>query len=152
VCRFFWRNERYSMAGRPPKPLKIHDLDGTFRADRHARASVAKSTGGNIPPQPKGMDKTAVEMWRYITTTRGDWIAESDGPALQSLCETWSLRCRAQVALSKRPIDKDTRIAFVAYQQECVKLLAKFGATPTDRARLGEQSADELDPAAEFIA
>jgi phage terminase small subunit len=140
------------MAGRPPKPLKIHDLDGTFRADRHGRASVAKSTGGNVPVQPKGMDSAAAWMWKHITTTRKDWIAESDGPAIQALCDLWSLRCKAKVAVDKDPIDKDARISFVSYHQECLKLWAKFGATPADRARLGEQSADEIDPAAEFIA
>jgi hypothetical protein len=31
-------------------------------------------------------------------------------------------------------------------------MAARFGMTPADRAKLGEQSADELDPAAEFIA
>jgi phage terminase small subunit len=139
------------MAGRPPKPLKIHETEGTYRADRHA-GSVAKSTGGRAPKAPEGLDAVAQEMWRFVVAERGDWIAESDGPALQLLCETWSLRCRCKEALFGNPTDKDTRCSFIQYQADCMKMFARFGMTPTDRARLGEQSAEELDPAAEFIA
>lgn len=139
------------MAGRPPKPLKIHELNGTYRADRHS-GSVAKSTGGKIPPMPQGMDNTARAMWRSVVSTRGDWLAESDASALRSLCEAWALRCKCQKLVQADPTDKLKRTAFVQYHQECLKLFARFGMTPTDRARLGEQSAEEIDPAAEFIA
>lgn len=101
---------------------------------------------------PQGMDNTARAMWRNVVRTRGDWLAESDGPALRSLCEAWSLRCSCLKAIKADPTDKLTRTAFVQYQQECLKLFGRFGMTPTDRARLGEQSAEEIDPAAEFIA
>jgi phage terminase small subunit len=137
------------MPGRPAKPLKIHALDGTFRADRHVRKNVA---GGHAPEQPKGLDPTARAMWRHVVATRGDWLAESDGPALQSLCENWSLRAKALKALASDPTDKITRASYIAYHQECKRLFACFGMTPTDRAKLGEQTESEHDPAAEFIA
>lgn len=135
--------------GNPAKPLKIHKLAGTFRADRHLRANVG---GGHPPSMPRGLDPTARAMWREVIATRSDWLAESDRAALQSLCETWSLRCKAKRAVAKDPIDKLARTAFVSYQQECVRLFSKFGMSPTDRARLGEQTEAEHDPAAEFIA
>lgn len=101
---------------------------------------------------PQGMDNAARAMWRFVVATRGDWLAESDGPALRSLCETWSLRCQCKKVLASDPTDKNTRCSFNDYQSDCLKLFAKFGMTPTDRARLGEQSAEDVDPAAEFIA
>ena len=139
------------MAGRPPKPLKIHQTDGTYRADRHA-GSVAKSTGGTTPVMPSDLTDAQAEMWRFVIAERGDWIAVSDGPALRSLCETWELRCKCQDLLQGDPIDKDTRCSFVQYQADCMKMFARFGMTPADRARLGEQSHEDVDPAAEFIA
>lgn len=141
----------FQLAGRTPKPLKIHQAEGTYRADRHA-GSVAKSTGGNVPQMPVDLSKVAAAMWRFVIAERGDWVAVSDGPALRSLCETWELRSKCHAVLAGDPTDKDTRCSFIQYQADCMKLFARFGMTPTDRARLGEQSAEEIDPAAEFIA
>lgn len=137
--------------GRENKPLKIHQAEGTYRADRHGH-SVAKSTGGQHPVMPVDLSEAAAAIWRFVIAERGDWIAVSDGPALRSLCETWDLRCQCQRALVNDATDKDTRCSFIQYQADCMKLFARFGMTPTDRARLGEQSAEEIDPAAEFIA
>lgn len=137
--------------GRANKPLKIHQLEGTDRADRHGH-SVAKSTGGRHPVMPEGLSDVAAGMWRFVIAFRGDWVAESDGPALKSLCETWDFRCTCVMALASDPTLKEARCSFIQYQADCMKLFARFGMTPTDRARLGEQSAEEIDPAAEFIA
>jgi hypothetical protein len=141
----------FQLAGRPPKPLKIHQTDGTYRADRHG-GSVAKSTGGQHPVMPRDLSDVQAEMWRFVIAERGDWIAVSDGPALRSLCETWELRCLCHKVLFGDPTEKEKRVSYMQYQADCIKWFAKFGMTPIDRARLGEQSAEDVDPAAEFIA
>ncbi len=137
--------------GRESKPLKIHQAEGTYRADRHGH-SVAKSTGGQHPVMPSDLTDSQAEMWRFVIAERGDWVAVSDGPALRSLCENWELRSKCHSLLVVDPTLKDARCSYIQYQADCLKLFARFGMTPTDRARLGEQSAEDIDPAAEFIA
>ena len=138
--------------GRPPKPLKVHQIEGTWREDRHGIPSVASRTGDGLPAKPASLDAVATSLWEFVCTERKDWLSTSDGPALAALCEAWSLRAKALDILQADPTEKGTRIAFATYHTIAEKLLAKFGMTPTDRARMGEITTDEYDPAAEFIA
>ena len=140
-----------SSGGAGRKPLRVHQLHGTYRDDRHGQPSKATSTGGDLPPKPD-LDPIAAAMWDLVTETRAPWLAESDGPALQALCEAWALRCSAHAALRDDATAQEPRVAFTAYQAAFERLAARFGLTPTDRARMGEVLQDDHDPAAEFIA
>src|SRR5262245_23540361 len=120
-------------AGRPAKPLKVHQFEGTFRADRHVKANVG---GGKVPPMPRGLDATARAAWRRLVATRSDWLAESDADAMRQLCVLTSLCAKAEKLVLAKPTDKEARCAFVAYQHAWKSLAACFGMTPTDRAKL----------------
>lgn len=135
-----------------PLPLKVHKLNGTFRKDRHGRPSIAKATASGLPKMPRGMKGAAKNLWELVIVERRDWLAVSDGPALQTFCELWELRCRTLKKLDRDPTDKDVRCSFTSYQQEWSKMAARFGMTPADRAKLGENSESDLDPAAKYVS
>ena len=126
-----------------PKPLSAHLAEGTFRADRHAKPSAAAETAGDIPRKPVELGEVESEHWHTVIEHRGPWLHESDGPALRALCELWALRQKTLVLLSDNPADKVTRTAFASYHDQWAKLAAKFGITPVDRARMGDE--DELE-------
>lgn len=136
----------------PAKPLAMHKLEGTYRHDRHGKTSAAAKTARGIPAMPRGLDSNAKALWRLVVAERGDWLSQSDGPALTALCETWGLRCRALKALADDATDKDARISYCNYQATFERLGAKFGMTPSDRAAMGEVVEDPYDVAAEFVS
>jgi phage terminase small subunit len=134
-----------SSGGHNAKPADVLKLHGAYREDRHG-GSIAAKSGGTCPALPTGLDDTSREMWDFVTTERLTWLARSDGPALQALCELWALRKRVAGMLNDDPSDKIARTAYIAYHAEWSKLAARFGLTPADRARLGEEamSTDDL--------
>jgi len=103
------------------------------------------------PAKPEGLDNSALAMWDLVIEHRKPWLDESDGPALQALCECWSLRSRAVSALADDSTDKDARIAFTQYQAAFERMATRFGMTPVDRERLGVVIDCDDDPAAEFL-
>lgn len=139
-------------AGRPPKPLKLKLLEGDYREDRHGQPSKAMATADGAPRMPDSLDDVGRELWETICRQQKNYLSESDGTALLALCEIWSLRAKTLAMAQRHPTDKEIRCAFVAYHSSAEKLLAKFGMSPADRARLGEVSKEDYDPAAEFIA
>ena len=138
--------------GRSPKPLRVHHLEGTFRDSVHGKPSKAMvSADGEVGPPPKHLDTAGRNLWEFVSRHQHDYLAGSDRIGLQMLCEVWGLRAKALAALGVDLMDKPTRTAFTQYDSLALKLLAKFGLTPADRARLGEIRPDEYDPAAEFV-
>lgn len=139
-------------AGRPPKPLKIKLLEGDYREDRHGQPSIAMATADGTPKCPGLLDEVGDELWETICTQQKNYLSTSDATALFALCQLWSLRAETLRMLDDDPTERYARAAFIAYHNAAEKLMAKFGLTPSDRARLGEVSPQEFDPAKEFIA
>ena len=104
-----------------------------------------------LPDKPSGLDSDASAMWDLVTKHRTAWIDEADGPALLSLCECWSLRCRANAALKADATNKDARIAYVQYQQSFERMLSRFGLSPVDRERLGDKVTEDDWLAREYL-
>ena len=127
-----------------PKPISAHLAEGTFRADRHCQPSKAAATSGDLPRKPNDLDGIASEHWSHVIEFRGSWLAESDGPVLRALCELWSLRQRTLLLLQENPADKLVRTSFQSYHDAWQKLACKFGITPQDRARMGEEIFEPL--------
>lgn len=90
-------------------------------------------------------------MWDRVASTRAVWLASSDAEALRALCDLWQLRMQVLPELLESPADKNLRIAFNNYTRQFLTLAAKFGLTPSDRARLGEE-AEEPQQNAELEA
>ena len=138
-------------AGRPHKPIEILKRDGGYRPHRHDKIAHTANTSTGLPPKPRGMTKAAAKCWDHIIETRSDWIADSDGLALQHMCEVWSLRQDAVKRLKADPHNKDARCALRDWSQIFMSVAGRFGLTPSDRAKLGEEIADGKDNAADFI-
>lgn len=130
--------------GRPAKPDAVLKLHGTYREDRHAKRGV--KTGGEPLRKPE-LDEVADAHWELITRTRGQWLASSDTDTLKRLCELWSMARRLFDAWKQDVSDKELRVSALATHAEWAKLAAKFGLTPSDRARLGEGSDVHCDNA-----
>lgn len=58
--------------GRPPKPTEIHELEGTYRADRHSANAVSGNLLSEPPDPPKSLSKLAKLEWVTVTT----WMCE----------------------------------------------------------------------------
>lgn len=109
-------------SGRPPKPRKQHERDGTFRGDRHAGFENAEAPPG-IPQPPKTLAGEALEEWnrmiarltqtgalsvvddgvlyqycRLFAETEGIWIAQQETVAtIDILQENIDSRSRREV-------------------------------------------------------
>ncbi len=134
--------------GKPAKPLAVLKLDGQYRADRHD--NKGPQDGGTAPRKPDGLGDHGSAFWDMIVRNRTPWLAESDGELLESLCVAWQYMKQCRLVLDKDATNKDARCSYTAYQAIVNQLAARFGLTPSDRARLGENQAqnkkdDELE-------
>jgi|SRR6185503_3865563 len=72
---------------RPRKPTAQHELDGTFRADRHAGEPEYPD---GAPPRPASVDlyPAAREAWDFYVAemTKSGVLTVVDGPVLAHLC------------------------------------------------------------------
>lgn len=124
------------MAGRPAKPLAVHRAEGTYRYDRHG--SRGPTTGGEPLRKPDDLRPDASWLWDEVTSLRGPWLCSSDAAALRALCDAYGLMRACEPRLVADPTDKAARCAWSAYRGVFTKLAGKFGLTPSDRAKLGE--------------
>ncbi len=122
--------------GRPPKPLAVLKADGTYRADRHGNRGPV--TGGEPLRKPDDLGDAASWLWEEVTRTRGAWLCGSDAAALHTLCVAWGFMQACEARLQSDATDKLARCAWTSYQAVFTQLGARFGLTPSDRARLGE--------------
>lgn len=133
-------------AGRPPVPTerkrklgnpgqrKMPDL-----ADTHDVAPVTES----VPAQ---LGDAGAEMFRRITAGAA-WLAETDKPTLELLCEKIDRReqMKAQLERSELVLFTDKMYAYPnplvgmlsTIETEIAKLFSALGLTPTDRTRMG---------------
>ena len=62
------------MAGRPPKPTKLHILEGSLDARRHSnRADVLY--GDDAPEQIRGLGKDGLTAWRELMPRIGQRLS-----------------------------------------------------------------------------
>ena len=67
------------------------------------------------------------------------------------MCDLWVMRTEA---LARHPADTDNREARTAFRDWStmfVQVASRFGMTPSDRARLGEEIVENNDTVAEFL-
>lgn len=123
-------------AGRPNKPAEVLKLHGDYREDRHG--GRGPKTGGEPLRKPDDLDEIAADHWDMICQKRAAWLAGTDAPALETLCWLWSAWRRLRALWMADLNDKNTRCNALAAEAEWSKLAARFGLSPSDRARLGE--------------
>lgn len=128
-------------AGRPPKPFEQHELDGTFRPDRHG-AQPIRAHGFAL--KPDDLDECASRVWDVLVKdlNRTAVAGEVDSVVLAEGCRWYSRYCRFSVALDSDKIshepDKLLKLAKLVALcwQKFADVAMRFGLTPVDRMRL----------------
>lgn len=136
--------------GRPPKPKKLHILEGSFRKDRHSSPGDSVSLEGEvIVPE---MNELAMSLWKSVVAPliALKVVTPADVPAAQAMCESWSLMRRTLAALDNDACDKLARTAYTAYGVMFDKFAARFGMTPADRQRLRLEKPEEKNKLSKY--
>jgi phage terminase small subunit len=126
--------------GRPRKPIEAKILDGTYREDRDGPLPQAVFEG--VPSPPPDMKGDALKFWKkHVPELVAKGIAKAiDGPQLALMCEWWAKYQRFSRMIEKMK-NEDRRL--VQAMTGCAiasdkfdKIAARFGLTPSDRAKL----------------
>jgi len=130
------------MKGRKPKPLAILKLEDStaLRQRRHKRPEPSAPDGA--PDCPAWLDREAKAMWARLLVhlQRLGLLKLTDGEAMASACQAWSVFVRTSRQVSKvKSFDLDSRALVVmnkdarnAWRQWCTE----FGLTPSSRTRI----------------
>lgn len=141
--------------GRPPKPVQIHRLEGTYRPDRHSERAEPVAAGLLAQMQPPAwMTERQREIWGEIIADAPYGILRRiDRQLLVNYVELVARHERAVIA--QRQVDDAAETAallsrnggispYLKIINHCVMLMAKLqtemGFTPTARASLGMAS------------
>lgn len=122
---------------RPPIPTEFHRLNGTFRQDRHGGRLDAAPLPGTLN-RPGNLSPAAGALWDEIAATLPPGtLAAIDAAALTACCE-WFARWKdldRRLQAGDGDEYKLLTLAAVASKQFAT-LAAKFGLSPSDRAKL----------------
>lgn len=130
--------------GRPPKPVNVLKLTGTFRKDRHAaRAAIPEPDG--TPKKPSFIKGEAANEWNRIMPElmRLKVVGESDTSLVIAVCEQWGNYREAQDLLSANVGNKENKCAMNDYLANYQALRSKLGLTPIDRTKLKVDVSDK---------
>ncbi len=128
-------------AGRPPKPLEDHELDGTLRADRHGEAVVQFRADG-YGEKPADLSPPASVIWDFIINDlhRANVVKRIDSIELAAGCEWFALYKTNRETLAKFAPDAPEYWRLLLQVNLCWKsfdaVASKFGLTPVARAGL----------------
>lgn len=163
------------MAGRRPKPLAIHKLNGNPRHMSKAELNGDDNPQPSLtaPEMPKGLPRAARrEFRRMVPLLQGiGVISEIDGLALAEYCRAHALIEQAQKEIDKNGMtfvthfeDKDGNViagdikanpacSILATQQKVMKsFLIEFGLTPASRSKLKITKKADEDPMSQFLS
>jgi phage terminase small subunit len=120
---------------RPRKPtaeLKLHT--GKVYASRHGDRSREPQPTGK-PIKPAGISKDAADHWDAVVPSLAETgvATAQDTPALVAMCE---FRGEYERAKRRKAKDRTRLLMMVAAHKEWINLAARFGLTPSDRARI----------------
>ena len=147
------------MAGRRPKPLAIHQLNGNPSHLSQADLSGMKNPQPELvnPEMPKGMSKSARREWRRIVPLLREVgvLSKIDGLALAAYCDAHGMVEEAEKLIRKggmtfvshfedgegNIVDGDIKAnPAVAIKFQALKVmksfLIEFGLTPASRSKL----------------
>lgn len=163
------------MAGRRPKPLEIHRINGNpsmlSKAELEGKDNVNPEKGA--PEMPKGMPHVARREWKKITKEllAIGVLSRVDGKALMGYCVAYANWQAAQKCLDKygpviqtsfqdektgeiilgdlknNPAASQAKIWLMAMKS----FLIEFGLTPAARRNLKIEKKDEEDPMQQFL-
>lgn len=150
------------VTGRPPKPTRLKILQGTARADRMPKNEPRPGIG--IPTRPEWLSPEAKREWTRITKELEplEMLARVDRAALAAYCQCWGLYVEAVRDIQENGTTFTTETGYEGPRPSVgvmVKMLekmsayaAKFGLSPSDRARLSIPEPKQEDPFADFLS
>jgi len=133
------------MKGRPPVPIAVHKLSGTFRKDRHGDAMQIEAS---IPKPPRGLDKRARMVWRYYAPLLAACgvLTAADREALACFCVAAARRSQAEEELAKHgpivkspsgyPIQNPWLAIVNKATEQMLKWGQELGLSPSSRCRI----------------
>ena len=147
------------MAGRPPKPTKVKELQGTLQKCR-VNADEPKPQGKMSPERPpKNLTKGAQELWCFALSQAPEGLLTSlDAAVFEQWCSTYDLACRIRDRVNEEGEVIETENGFVMNPllNGYLKLLAQLrtlqndlGFTPASRTKISTAIADK--PKNDFI-
>lgn len=137
---------------RPKKPTALLKFEGDYYASRHGDRSGEPQFDGK-PTPPDNLTGAALEYWHQLAPglTQSGVATQLDSLALGNLC-WWVVESERLKAL---PLDErpEKWLYLVQVADKAVRdYMARFGLTPSDRAKINVVPQEASDPAAEFIA
>lgn len=123
--------------GRPPKPLELKQLTGTYRPGRTVDGSgLLTNTEAIKPEAPETLSTAGLSLWEQLWAV--NWVSpKSDYQLAVITCQTADEREQVRAALAENPQDRIARISLRELDKQLISLLAQFGFSPADRQRLG---------------
>jgi len=147
--------------GRPRKPTKLKQLQGTARADRINASEPQFEVGSGYCP--RWLSDEARAEWRRVAPEliACGLLTVVDRAALEAYCETYAQWRRAIEALKDGmtfTTDKGyvQQLPEVAIANNALKqmraFMTEFGMTPSSQSRVSMPQADTEDPFAIYLA
>jgi P27 family predicted phage terminase small subunit len=145
--------------GRPPKPVKLKLIQGTYRADRHPDNEMAPAVYKGLPGPPELLQEyeTACELWKEKTRWLHSMgmLHEMDFPEIAAYCinmaDYWELR--EDIRINGRefmtPKGFEQKRPAVNMAKEALELALKIGSTfgfnLSARSKISAPGQDEED-------
>jgi phage terminase small subunit len=117
------------MGGRPPKPTRLHILQGTGRPHRLRQRGREPIPSGTVGGPPSWLWPEAQQIWKEVVVAYGGAavLTPADRTTLALFCQ--GLAHWREAGRSGKPLP----VAFIAV---IMRIGGKLGLNPTDRARL----------------
>ena len=155
------------MAGRPPKPTKIHQLHGTDRADRTNDAEPQPDSA-DVSKPPSWLKGRGRKQWKRVAPILADMnlVTVADTDALALLCDSLAEYIEARDVVSKHGATYETvtkdgstmyrqRPEVSQYQdawRRVLRMMTDFGMTPGSRSKVKVGGKQEADSFEEFLS
>jgi P27 family predicted phage terminase small subunit len=141
--------------GRPPKPISLHRLEGTYNATRHAGRQHEPCAEGELAEvaPPEWMTAEQQRIWREVVAEAPKGILRRADRRLMinyvALAERFETAAKTQIALDAgktAPLlvkgTAGTSVSpYIRIMNHCIALMTQLqgemGFTPSARARLG---------------
>lgn len=125
------------MKGRPRKPFDLHVFEATGKPCRQGTAEEQPKADGK-PVPPPNLSPAALAVWESLLPQIGSWLRAADSLLFGRFCQwyAWHLAAEAKINASKvgGTVKQFNRAERCWVQAD--KIAARFGLTPSDRAKL----------------
>ena len=125
-------------AGRPRKPTALHALHGTHRADRHGNGDEPQPAAAGLEA-PNWLKAAGRRVWEELAP-----VVHANGCLTEMDVELFGHACTSLAIARRAP--KNVRNLEIAN-----KILARFGMTPSDRAKISVSPPSD-DPFDRFLS